>query len=85
MALETIILEKGKLIVTLVSSIGGLIGTNVALNFGYIQKVNQLTDKFIVGQTVMFDITNAIQFMEISGTKFFLINESDIQLIELDV
>lgn len=48
-------------------------GTNVALNFGYIQKVNQLTDKFIVGQTVMFDITNAIQFMEISGTKFFLI------------
>ena len=85
MALETIILEKGKLIVTLVSSIGELIGTNVALNFGYIQKVNQLTDKFIVGQTVMFDIANAIQFMEISGTKFFLINESDIQLIELDV
>lgn len=84
MALSDLILNKGQVIVSLSSSVTGLVPTEggQALSFGYIQKVNDLSSH-TVGTYVMFNIENSIPFQIISGTIFLLINEIDIQLTEI--
>jgi hypothetical protein len=82
MPLSDIILPAGQAIVTLSSSSLSLAANGIALNFGTVQRVNQISDKLVVGQSIMFDKGKAIPFMIISGTTFFLINEDDITLYE---
>lgn len=78
MALTDIVLDKGKVILILSDSYSGMVSAGEALNFGIVQRVNQLSDKVTVGQSVLFNKTNAIPFMIISGQTFYLVDEADI-------
>ncbi len=82
MALSDIILGAGQAIVILSDSTLGIVSAGIALNFGTVQAVNELSDKTTVGQSVMFDISKATPFMIISGQTFYLANEDDFQLTE---
>lgn len=83
MALSDVILPRGKIIVILSDSVYGLAATGEqALNFGSVQKVNQLTDAVTVGQIVLFDVTKATPFYIVSGVKFYMVDEDDISLTE---
>jgi len=82
MALSDLILNTGEVVVVLSTSELGIAPDGVALNFGSVQLVNQLSDKTIVGQSVWFDIGKATPFMIISGTTFYRLNESDISARE---
>jgi len=82
-ALTDIILDKGKAILILSDSYSGMVATDVALNFGIVQRVNQLSDKVTVGQSVLFDKTKATPFMIISGQTFYLVDEADISSSEV--
>jgi len=83
MALTDITLDKGKVIVMLSDSYSGMVGSGVSLNFGTVQRVNQLSDKTTVGQSVLFDIKKATPFMIISGQTFYLVDEADISSSEV--
>ena len=83
MALTDIILEKGKIIVILSDSYSGMVGTDVAFNFGTVQRVNDLCDVTTVGSSVMFNITKAVPFMIISGQTFYLVDEEYISSSEV--
>jgi len=83
MALTDITLDKGKVIVILSDSYSGMVGSGVSLNFGTVQRVNQLSDKTTVGQSVLFDIEKATPFMIISGKTFYLVDEADISSSEV--
>lgn len=85
MALSDLILSKGQIIVILSSgSSTGLVPPEggQALNFGTVQKVYDTSDKTTVGQNVVFNPDEAIQFMIISGTTFYVINEDNIRIKE---
>lgn len=83
MALTDIALGKGKVIVMLSDSYSGMVGNGVSLNFGTVQRVNQLSDKTTVGQSVLFNIEKATPFMIISGQTFYLVDEADISSSEI--
>jgi hypothetical protein len=83
MALTDIILDKGKIIVILSNSYSGMVGTDVAFNFGIVQRVNDLCDSTTVGASVNFDITKAKPFQIISGQTFYLVDEEDISSSEV--
>lgn len=83
MALTDIILPKGKVIVTKSASSASINPTGKALNFGYVQRVNDLCDVTLVGGSVWFDEKKSIPFMVISGTTFYLVNEDDIVSTEI--
>lgn len=82
MALADIILGRNEVIVIKSSSTTGMAGVDVALNFGTVQKVNQLSDRTRVGQSILFNPEQAIPFMIISGQTFYKVNEDLITLIE---
>lgn len=82
MALSDLILKKGEVVVILSSSINGVTSSGVALNFGTVQKVNDLCDVTTVGASVQFDVNKAIPFMIISGQIFYRVNEKDISFTE---
>lgn len=85
MALSDLILNKGEVVVVLSASINGVTSAGVALNFGIVQKVNDLCDTTQVGASVQFDISKAIPFMIISGQIFYRVNEKDISFTETAV
>lgn len=82
MALSDIILNKGEVILILSDSTQGIVPNGVALNFGTIQSVNDLCDSVIVGDSVWFNIEDAIPFMIISGQTFYRIKEEKISAKE---
>ena len=82
MALSDITLGANEVIVILSDSTLSIVSAGKALNFGTIQRVNQLTDRFRVSESVMFDINKAIPFMIISGQIFYKVNENDISFSE---
>ena len=84
MALSDLILKKGYIIVMLSGATSGVTAADggVALSFGTIQKVNDLSD-YTVGTTVMFVLGDEIPFTMISGNLFYLIKEDAIKLIEI--
>ena len=82
MALSDLTLNKGEVVVILSDSSLGITSDEVAINFGLVQSINDLCDVVSVGQSVWFDITKAIPFIIISGTKFYKVNENDITGIE---
>lgn len=84
MALSDLILSAGEVVVLLSSSTSGVVAADgaVAINFGTIQKVNDLSD-YTVGQSVMFNLEKTLPFTIISGNVFYLINENDIRLTEI--
>ena len=84
MALNDLILAKGKVIVLLSESINEVVTAEggIALNFGIVQRVYETSDKTTVGDSVLFDINKSIPFMIISGNVFYLIDETDIQFTE---
>jgi len=83
MALSDIVLGKNEIIVVLSDSYSGMVAVNDALNFGVVQVVNQLSDKTTVGQSVLFDVKQALPFMIISGQIFYKVNEDNITLTEV--
>jgi len=83
MALSDIVLGKNEIIVVLSDSYSGMVAVNDALNFGVVQVVNQLSDKTTVGQSVLFDVKQALPFMIISGQVFYKVNEDNITLTEV--
>lgn len=83
MALSDLKLKKGEVIVVLSDSTSGIVSAGVALNFGTVQKVNDLCDTTSVGALVLFDVSKAIPFMIISGTVFYTVNEQDISYSEI--
>ncbi|MES2287382.1 MAG: hypothetical protein V4547_16940 [Bacteroidota bacterium] len=82
MGLSDIILKAGECIVIKSDSTLGLAPNGVALNFGSVQAVNELSHKTSVGQSIMFDESKATPFMIISGTTFYLVKEDDITFYE---
>ncbi len=80
--LSDLILGKGEVVVILSNSSIGVVGDNTGINFGIVQLVNQLSDKTVVGQSVWFDITKALEFMIISGQKFYKVQEQYISASE---
>ncbi len=82
MALSDLILQAGEVVVILSASELGIAPNGVALNFGSVQLVSDLCDKVSVGNSVWFDIKNAIPFMIISGQTFYKVKESDISATE---
>ncbi len=87
MALNNLILPKGKVIVLLSSSISEVVTAEggVALNFGSVQRVYDTSDKTTVGDSVLFNINKSTPFTIISGNVFYLIDETDIQFPETAV
>lgn len=82
MALSDLILSKGEVVVILSTSELGIAPNGVALNFGSVQLVNDLSDRTVVGQSVWFDVGKAIPFMIISGITFYRLKEDDISAYE---
>lgn len=82
MALSDITLNKGEVVVTLSSSSLNIAAAGVALNFGTVQSINDLCDSVSVGNSIWFNIKDAIPFMLISGITYYRLNESDIAGIE---
>jgi len=78
MALSDLILNKGEVVVILTDSPSGIVSDEQGANFGLVQSINDLCDTTSVGATVWFDVTKAISFMIISGTKFYKVKEQDI-------
>jgi hypothetical protein len=78
MALNDLILNKGEIVVILSDSTLGLVSDEIGLNFGIVQSINDLCDLVTVGQSVWFDIKNAVPFMVISGQKFYKLREEHI-------
>lgn len=78
MALSDLVLNKGEVVVILTNSPSEITSDEVGVNFGLVQAVNDLCDITSVGATVWFDVTKAIPFMIISGTKFYKVKEQDI-------
>lgn len=52
-----------------------------ALNFGYVQKINDLCDTVTVGQEILFNPSLATPFTIISGTIYYLVDENQIGFI----
>jgi hypothetical protein len=82
MALSDLVLGSGEVVVILSDSTLGIVPDGVALNFGTVQLVNQLSDKTTVGQSVWFDIKNATPFQVISGQTFYKVQEQYITASE---
>jgi hypothetical protein len=82
MALSDIILNRNEAIVSLSASALDIIGVDTGLNFGTIENVNQLSNSFIVGASVLVDVSNGIPFTLTSGQIYYLINEKDCRLSE---
>lgn len=82
MALNDLILNAGEIVVILTPSVNDVVSAGIALNFGTVQKVNDLCDVTTVGASVQFDVNKAIPFMIISGQIFYRVNEKDISFTE---
>lgn len=82
--LADLILGSGEVVVILSSSTLGLAPNGIALNFGTVQSVNDLCDVVAVGNSIWFDIKNAIPFMIISGQTFYKLREEYISAIETE-
>lgn len=84
MALNDIILNAGEVIVISSDSTLGILPASggVALNFGTVVLVNDLSNKTTVGQSVQFDKTKAIPFIIISGQTYYTVKEDDISFYE---
>ena len=78
MALSDIILNKGEVIVIPSASLLGLEPDGIALTFGTVQSVNELCDTVTVGDSVWFDIKDALPFTIISGQVFYKLREDKI-------
>lgn len=78
MALSDLILNKGEIVVALSDSTLGLNADGIALTFGTVQIVNDLCDVVSVGNSIWFDIKNALPFVVISGTTFYKLREEYI-------
>jgi len=80
MALTDLKLSAGQVVVVRSASNLQLVGVQKALNFGTIQLVNGLSDSYSIGDSVLLkiDLEKETPFMVISGTYFYLINETDI-------
>lgn len=84
MALSDLKLAAGQVVVSRSDSTLGILGVQVAMNFGTVQLVNQLSDTYSIGTRVIIsaDLEKVKPFMVISGTYFYLLNESDLSGIE---
>lgn len=82
MALDGFILKKGQIAVTDdIYSASGMVLSNTVLLYGYVQKVNDLSDFYKVGDYIIFDPTNAIKFT-FDSVYYYLLDEKDVYLTE---
>lgn len=76
------ILKKGQLIVTAdASSASGMQLSNSILNYGYVERVNDLCDMYSAGDYVIFDPTNSVRFT-FDNVFYYLITEYETYLTE---
>lgn len=79
MALSDIILNSGEVIIRLTSSSSGMAADGKAINFGYVEVVNDLCDSAIVGDVVIIrNLELATPFMQISGQRYYIVQENNI-------
>lgn len=77
MPLPDIIIESPYVIVTLLSSPSGIIPNKAGFQVGYVEMVNQLSDKVTTGQYVMFDSLKAESFIY-GSTIYYRVDENEI-------
>jgi hypothetical protein len=79
--LSTIILGSQQLLVSPLSSTSVTINYgSLNLSFGKVELVNQLSEKYQIGQKILYNNTGQISVSYL-GVQYFLINESTIKLI----
>lgn len=81
MALSEVILQRGKMLVTLTTSGAGIYATGNALTFGSVAFVCEMSDRVSVGNIVMFDINGKKTFAH-GSTIYYEVDESEIFLTE---
>lgn len=84
MALTDLKLAAGQVVIIRSTSNLSLVGVQRALNFGTIQLINSLSDKYVIGNNVLLkiDLEKQTPFMIISGQYYYIINETDISGVE---
>jgi len=86
MALTDFILKKGQVVLTQQAiSASGMNVSSSSLTYGYVQKVNDLCDMYKVGDYVIFDTSESINFtfLESSVLLYYcLTTEDKVYLIE---
>lgn len=77
MAAIDIILNAGQIVLSQSTSWTGIVLDDSPLLFGSVEVINDLTDRFEVGNNVLFDPTNATKF-SYSGIEYFLTTEDKV-------
>lgn len=77
MPLPDILISPPFVIVTLSASPSGVIPNKAGFQVGYVEMVNQLSDKVTTGQYVMFDINSAESFIY-GSTVYYRVDENNI-------
>ena len=79
MAILDSTLQKPKAVIQLGSSVSGIDST---LLFGTIYNIFETSDKFAVGDSVMFDPKLGVNISDDTGSNYFIVNEDDLFLTE---
>lgn len=88
MALDNFILKKGQVVVTQdVSSASGMNATSNSITYGYVEKVSDLSDMYAVGDYIIFNAADSVNFTfyetALSATILYcLTTEDKLFLIE---
>lgn len=80
MAAPNIILDANTILVTLTSSSSSIVITSGNYNFGLVAKVADAMDSFSVGQTISFNIIDAVE-MIYGSTIYYLVDVSKAKII----
>lgn len=72
-----IILQKGFVLITPGSSVLGGVGSGTPLNFGTISIINDLCDKWVVGQNVMY-VTQGQTLITYDSVEYAMVHEDNI-------
>ena len=83
MALSDLTLAEGEVVVISSDSYAGVVGVDIALNFGIVQLTASGATDYIVGDSVGFKSDDAIAFMIISGQTFYKVNTDNIEFKEV--
>ena len=81
MALPNIIISSPYIVVTLSQSPTGVIPNKAGFVIGYVEMVNQLSDKVTTGQYVMFNQSITESFIY-GSTVYYRVDENDIMFQE---
>lgn len=81
---DIITLQAGEIALTQTESEQGISLSASTEIFGLVALVSELSDKFSLGQIVIFNPNNCLQFTYGSGS-YYLIKESEIRAIEKPV